>query len=313
MRKREVYKPNYSLGIVISCVLHVLGGVSASLMLEYHAQNALIAPQIFSVTLEGGERLGGISQAPLDDKPQKIKAVPQNANQGIAKEEKVKAEKTEKAEEVEAKKAEATEKEAKIEAPTAVEEAEKKKKEEEKKKIEEQKKKEEEAKKLAEDKKKAEEEAKAEEAEKEAREKLLKDRLKRFKNRLGSEEAEGNYTGESANAGGEGFGAARLGGKGMGGGTLATAEFIAYRNALEEHIKGGWHWMESGKRLTAQVIMRISTTGVIEEVEVATSSGNSYFDDSVRRAVYKASPVPIPPSGLYEQFKEVRITFDSSQ
>ncbi|MCC6932006.1 MAG: cell envelope integrity protein TolA [Deltaproteobacteria bacterium] len=313
MGRREVYKPNYSLGIIISCLLHIVGGITASILLEQHAQTAMIAPQIFSVTLEGGEKLGGVSQAPIDDKPQKIKAVPQNANQGIAKEDKTTEKKVEISKE-ELNKAQATEKEAKIDAPTAVEEAEKKKKEEaEKKKLEEQKKKEEEAKKVAEDKKRAEEEKAAEEKEREAREKLLKDRLKKFKSRLGSEEAQGNYTGESANAGGEGFGAAKLGGKGMGGGTLASAEFIAYRNALEEHIKGGWHWMEGGKRLSAQVLMQISSAGVIEGVEVTTSSGNSYFDDSVRRAVLKASPVPTPPATLYEQFKEVRITFDSSQ
>ena len=321
---RKVYVANYSLGILISAILHVSGGLIAALLLTYHASKQdFQMQQVFSVTLEGGEKLGGISQVPTDSKAQKIKAVPNALKETTtAKEETAKTETTKAKEEV-TKKAEPTEKEAEIKAPTAVEEAEKKKKEEEqKKKVEDEKKKvaEEQKKKAEEDKKKAEEEKKkadeeekaAEKKEKDDREKKLRQAIARMKNQAGSEEG-GVYDGESANAGGTGIGAAALGGKGMGGGTLASIEFIAYRNSLENHIKQGWRWMEGGKRLRAQVIMQISPSGVIDDAKVVGSSGNSYFDDSVLRAVQKASPVPVPPEKLYEQFKEVRITFDSQE
>ena len=314
---RKAYSASYKTGVLISSVLHIVLGIGASLMLEHGANKEFMAPQVFSVTLEGGERLGGISQVPTEDKKSKIKAVPVNPLDGASKEEKSK-DQVNKVEDT-AKKAEATEKEADIKSPAAVEEAEKKK-EEEKRKLEEDKKKkvEDEKKRIEEEKKKAQEEKKKEEEqakkEKEDRDKKLRQAIQAAKNRAATGEGEtGRYLGESANAGGQGFGAAALGGKSMGGGTLASIEFIAYRNELENHIKAGWRWMEGGRRLQAQVIMYLSNAGVVEQARVVSSSGNSYFDDSVLRAVYKSSPVPAPPDKLYEQFREVRITFDSQE
>ena len=121
-----------------------------------------------------------------------------------------------------------------------------------------------------------------------------------------------NYSGESANAGGSGFGAANLGGKGMGGGTLASAEFIAYMNALEHHIKSNWRWgLPTPRVLRAQVLIFILPNGVVKSANISASSGNQKFDDSVLRAVHKASPVPPASPKLYQRFREVRITFDS--
>jgi colicin import membrane protein len=176
-------------------------------------------------------------------------------------------------------------------------------------------------------KEKAEKEAKAKaEAEKKAkaeREKELKKAIEQAKNRAaagtgagntaevaGGQGAKSNYLGESANVGGEGFGAAKLGGKGMGGGTLANVEFVAYRNALERHIKGGWHWITGADRLIAQVLVNIDKDGKITSATIVVSSGSVPFDESVLRAIRKASPVPAAPEHLYEQFKSIRMTFD---
>src|SRR5690606_8562067 len=46
---------------------------------------------------------------------------------------------------------------------------------------------------------------------------------------------------------------------------------------------------------------------------LAATSGNNRFDESVVRAVQKASPVPPAPDRLYHQFKEVRITVESDK
>jgi hypothetical protein len=50
------------------------------------------------------------------------------------------------------------------------------------------------------------------------------------------------YLGESTDAGGQGFGAARIGGSGMGGGVVKPPEFFQYRALLIREVKSGWQW-----------------------------------------------------------------------
>lgn len=124
------------------------------------------------------------------------------------------------------------------------------------------------------------------------------------------EQAMQRYRGESSRAGGTGFGAARIGGSGMGGGVVRPPEFFAYLRVLEGQIKQGWKWYDNTTPLIAQVVFRISENGDISDIRISSSSGISGFDDSVLRAVKKASPVPPPPPIVYEYFREVRMTFD---
>jgi TonB family protein len=118
------------------------------------------------------------------------------------------------------------------------------------------------------------------------------------------------YLGESTEAGGKGFGAAKLGGSGMGGGVLRPPEFFTYRQTLRDSIKRGWKWYDTRAALVTQVTFEIGVDGVISNVEVAGSSGNDEFDQSVLRAVYKASPLPPPPPTVYNDFRSVRLSFD---
>lgn len=124
------------------------------------------------------------------------------------------------------------------------------------------------------------------------------------------QQATQRYLGESTDAGGKGFGAAKLGGNKMGGGVVRPPEFFVYQQLLKRHVKGGWTWFDTSAELVAQVTFAISERGELSNIVLAKSSGNSGFDDSVLRAVRKASPVPPPPASVYEFFKEVRITFD---
>lgn len=118
------------------------------------------------------------------------------------------------------------------------------------------------------------------------------------------------YLGESTNAGGSGFGAGALGGAGMGGGSIRPPEFFQYYRLLEYRIKEGWRWHDRNAPLVAQVEIAIARDGTLESVQVVASSGNRAFDDSVLRAVRKASPVPPPPASVYQYFERVRVTFD---
>ena len=319
---RESQELSYSGGIVLSFILHLLCFLLALIALQRARDEAAQAVQIFTVTLEGGQNLGGISQVPKPDaaklKPAAIQDTKANIKTGLEetevekeKEQAKDEEDKKEAEEIEeAKKAEAEKKvaeEKKLAEIEKLEEAKKQQKlheEQEKKKLEERTKLEDAKKKKAE-----EDQKKAETAKKEMERKLRDRRLAELAQKVRAN----TYEGESANAGGEGFGAARLGGQGAGGGILASAEKVAYANALQEHVKSGWHWLTGRDRLRCLVVVEILPDGKVKSVDIAESSGNSNFDDSVIRAVRKADPVPTPPADLYNDFKTVRFWFDSHE
>lgn len=117
------------------------------------------------------------------------------------------------------------------------------------------------------------------------------------------------YRGESTEAAGKGFGAGALGGRGMGGGVLRPPEFFTYRDALKNHLKRGWRWYEENSTLTTVVGFHLAANGAISDVYIVESSGNREYDESVLRAVYKASPAPTPPASVYQYFKDVRVEF----
>lgn len=119
------------------------------------------------------------------------------------------------------------------------------------------------------------------------------------------------YLGESSQGGGKGFGAAKVGGKGMGGGLVRPPEFFVYEKIVRGRIKDAWRWYNGNATLITVIAFHIDPDGMIKNVRLVKSSGDDSFDDSVLRAAIKASPLPAPPASVYERyFKEVRITFD---
>jgi TonB family protein len=118
------------------------------------------------------------------------------------------------------------------------------------------------------------------------------------------------YLGESSDAGGKGFGAAKVGGKGMGGGEVRPPEFFAYKALVMSRIKSAWRWYDTNTALITVVTFNIQPNGEIRRVQVEKSSGDDSFDESVHRAVVKASPLPPPPETVYQYFESLRITFD---
>ena len=284
--------------MTFSLLGHIVGIIAFVIAME-RGSAINTRQEVFSVTLEGGEKLGGFTQIPKDEKkhiaPAASEQLPSNEPEAT-------------------KTAEPEQKEAEIDKPSAVEEAAKlklaeEKKKEELKKAEEQKKKDEKEKKQKEELKKKHEldqqEKELEAKKKKQRDKLLEKALKNAKIR---------YEGESADAGGEGIGAAKLGGKGFGGGTLADPEFIAYMKLLDQLVHEKWNWLPGSDRLQATVEVYLQPDGQMSSVRIARPSGNSAFDDSVMRAVYGANPVPPPPPKFYEtKFRVVTFSFDSHQ
>ena len=254
---------------------------------------------VYSISLEGGKTLGGMSQVPANDKKEAI-APPKKVSEPQAKV----PEKTTK--EVKAEVKEET-KPVEIDKDT-VSLAEKKKEEEVKKKEEEKKKKEEEQTKA---KEKAEQEKQKKKEEDKKKQEDEQRKAKELERQY--QQALQRYTGESTEAGGQGFGAAKLGGSGMGGGVQRPPEFFVYRDQIRTAVKEGWKWYDTASSLRATVIFRISQRGEISDVTIEKSSGNREFDTSLLRAIAKASPLPPPPEIVYEYFKVVRIEFDPTE
>ena len=225
---------------------------------------------VYSVTLEGGKTIGGIGQ--IEKKAEKNVAPPKNLAAAEAEEQVTKDDSA--AEVVEVK------------APVVKEE----RKKEPPKKPEPEKKKPTETKKVSE-KPKAKEPTSAD---------INKDYQKAMQ----------RYLGESTESTGKGFGAARLGGNGMGGGVQRPPEFFTYRQILRDSVRRGWKWYNTQASLVAWVTFDIAVDGSISNVAVVESSGNRVFDESVLRAVYKASPLPPPPPSVYNDFRSVRLSFD---
>ena len=313
-RTRTARKTPYMFGFLFSSIAHLTLAIFLILVFESRAAQAGKVPEVFTVTLEGGEKLGGITQIP-DKIPEKPQPLPKTVNE----EPEPATEEVEKVAEQEVQEAPEPE----VESPSVIAEREKKaeevrlKKEAEAKKLAEKKRKEEQKRKEKERKRKLAEEKKRKEQQRRAKE--LKDKARRkkeFEKRLSQVRkglSDKQYKGESYDAGGQGFGAAKLGGKGTGGGSLASIEKVAYMNALEQHIKRGWRWIMGNQKLTAIVRFRILKDGTLQKIELSKSSGNTNFDDSVMRAVRKASPVPPPPAKFYLDFSDVRLIFDSKE
>lgn len=81
-----------------------------------------------------------------------------------------------------------------------------------------------------------------------------------------------------------------------------SPETLAYFRELDERIRSKWTVpdlaLSDPRSLIVQIRITIEMDGKASNVRMEKSSGNSYFDDSVLRAIRKASPLPVPPEQL---------------
>lgn len=256
-----------------SLTLSILLHIGVSLAVVYQAglnSGVVIKPVIYSVTIEAGKSLGGISQVPDKAKtqlapPKKVTQAPKKVVSPVEKAEVSLAEKKP---------------EKKVEPPKKV------------------------VKEQVKNAPTPKEKPKPSPANKTPPKESLQDINKKL------EQAMQRYLGESSDSGGKGFGAGALGGTKMGGGVVRPPEFFSYKAILEERIKSGWRWFDTSAALIAQVEFKIGPNGAITDVVIVKHSGSPEFDDSVERAVKKADPAPAPPASVYSFFSLVRMTFD---
>ncbi|TAJ91193.1 TonB C-terminal domain-containing protein, partial [bacterium] len=70
-----------------------------------------------------------------------------------------------------------------------------------------------------------------------------------------------------------------------------------------------WTWV--GKRSDLEVTVRfgIQESGEVVGLKIVQSSGDPSYDDSVFRAIRRASPLPPPPESYRKDFMDVELTF----
>ena len=175
----------------------------------------------------------------------------------------------------EAKKAEEKKRQKKLEKKA--EEAKKKRIAEEKKlkKLEKEKKELEKKQKLEREKKKKEAERKRKEEEKKLKEKALQEEL----------EAEQSEHDQS--------------------------EISKFTNLIINAIENRFNCSTLFKGISNKILIRMSESGKVIESTIIESSGNELFDQRAEKAVYSASPLPVPTdSKLFNEMRKIRITFE---
>jgi colicin import membrane protein len=87
-----------------------------------------------------------------------------------------------------------------------------------------------------------------------------------------------------------------------------VAEYIGY---IQERIERSW-LRPPGSAVGLSCVVQVSLIpgGEVARVQIVRSSGDPVFDRSVETAVYKASPLPLPPdASLFKNFRDLRLIF----
>ena len=96
--------------------------------------------------------------------------------------------------------------------------------------------------------------------------------------------------------------AAAGGGGGAQGTVRVSPELLDYFHRLEEKVRSSWvlpgTLVRDAAKLVVELRIVIEKDGRVSAERIERGSGNLYFDDSVRRAIRKASPLPVPPEHL---------------
>lgn len=99
-------------------------------------------------------------------------------------------------------------------------------------------------------------------------------------------------------------------GKGSGGGVVRGMEFVAYRNEMLNLIKDRWTWIGRRRDLEVTVGFGVGADGGVFGLKLLKPSGDASYDESVVRAVRRASASLRPPPPRYARdFAEVEVTF----
>ncbi len=85
-----------------------------------------------------------------------------------------------------------------------------------------------------------------------------------------------------------------------------------YISLIEQKVRRNWLKPASAKAgMSCTVRVRLIPGGEVSDVRVVVSSGDALFDRSVETAVYKASPLPLPPDAVLfdKYFRDLNFIF----
>ncbi len=99
-----------------------------------------------------------------------------------------------------------------------------------------------------------------------------------------------------------GTGTGPAAGSGTGGGGKAGTPLDLYKIVLQAEIQRNWVFNELlaglDQNLEVRILIKILKNGEIRDIIYDTRSGNRYLDQSARRAIERASPLPPLPKGM---------------
>lgn len=105
------------------------------------------------------------------------------------------------------------------------------------------------------------------------------------------------------------------GGATAGGGKVMD-QLQVYKAEIIFHIQKNWSFSEqlAGSRINLEALLaiKIMPNGEIRDIWFDRRSGNTYLDESARKALLKSSPLPPLPSGFREPFLEQGLRFTPS-
>jgi len=138
-------------------------------------------------------------------------------------------------------------------------------------------------------------------AKKKQAEKVEKQRQTQLKNALARMEASVASKGNGAqgtNSNGNGVAGAT-----GGGGAGEASPLTLYQMVIKSAIEQNWIFNDAmaglNKDLEVRIFIKILKSGDIRDISFETRSGNTYLDESAKKAVQRANPLPELPKGMF--------------
>ena len=89
----------------------------------------------------------------------------------------------------------------------------------------------------------------------------------------------------------------------------AQGEIDKYKALVLQAIANEWIVPQDvADDSSCKLLVNIGPKGVVLNVQLIESSGNSLLDRSAKTAVLKASPLPVPDGALFNNFRTIRLT-----
>tara|TARA_B100001250_G_scaffold83188_1_gene68626 strand:- start:115 stop:957 length:843 start_codon:yes stop_codon:yes gene_type:complete len=89
------------------------------------------------------------------------------------------------------------------------------------------------------------------------------------------------------------------------------SEISKYTGLIINAIESNFNETNLKEGLSCKILIRMSEGGKVIESTIVESSGNELFDQRAEKAVYSASPLPVPgESRLFNKMRSIRITFE---